>query len=142
MDCCFKTLARRRKIADGCMLLCCLALLLLPGCSGTSAVDIHGKVTFQGKPLESGVICFMPINGKGAAKTADIKNGQYAVNIPRGEMRVEISSVSVSGQKQVMVGGQLRAVDVKKEMIPEKYNQKSELRADITDGNKELDFNI
>ena len=123
--------------------LCCLAVPLLLGCSETSTVDIHGKVTFQGKPLESGVICFIPEGDKGKTKTADIKEGQYAVNLSRGQKRVEISSVRVVGQQQAMLGGQLRSVDVTKEMVPLQYNKKSKLRADIsTDGNEELDFNL
>ncbi len=141
MDCNRKPSAKRTARCFA--LLCCLAITLPLGCSKTSTLDIHGKVTFQGKPLESGVICFVPTDGKGKTITADIKDGQYALKLSLGQKRVEISSIGVVGQQQVMLGGQLQAVDVKKETIPVKYNQESTLRADIsTDGSEELDFNL
>ena len=138
MDCNYKS--STGHIASCLTVLCCFGLSFLSGCSETSTVDVKGKVAFQGKPIKSGVICFIPEGGKGDTITADIKEGQYAVKLSRGQKRVEISSIRVVGQKQVRLAGELQAADVKKEMIPVQYNQQSKLRADIC--NEELNFDL
>jgi hypothetical protein len=53
---------------------------LLFGCGGSKTVRVSGKVTFQGKPVPSGKIYFIPDGSKGATGPtgyADIKNGEY-----------------------------------------------------------------
>jgi hypothetical protein len=132
---------KRKCQLPACCLLCCCTVLL-SGCSRATAVKIGGKVTWQGKPVDQGVICFLPEDGQGGAVPADIKNGRYDLTVPFGPKRVEISSVKVTGQRKVMMGAQPMMMDVREELLPEQFNKKSTLRVDISanSGNKDVDF--
>lgn len=57
--------------------LLCLCLLLLAGCARQSTVT--GEVAYEGKPIEQGVITFLPADGKGSAASADIEAGRFTV---------------------------------------------------------------
>ena len=67
------TLMRRMAIA--------LAAVLwsIAGC-GSATVPLWGEVTFDGKPLESGTIEFIPVEGTpGPSTGGTITDGQYDV---------------------------------------------------------------
>jgi len=64
-------------------------LLVLAGCS--SQGTITGKVTYQGKPLASGTVTFVPEQG-GHAVSTDIHNGEYKVlKIAPGPAKIAVS---------------------------------------------------
>jgi hypothetical protein len=72
-----------------------LALLLaaLSGCR-QSTPSIHGKVTYEGAPIQRGQITFSPADGRGTAHSGPIQSGQYKVDdVPPGRKVVLISSV-------------------------------------------------
>jgi hypothetical protein len=65
------------------------------GCEGTSGTTVTGKVTYDGAPVESGAISFMPVDGQGAAAGATIVNGVYKVDgVPPGKKIVEVVSAA------------------------------------------------
>jgi hypothetical protein len=69
----------------------CLALLVA-GCSSRGTVS--GTVTYQGKPLPSGTVTFIP--ERGPAVTAVIDEGKYtAEKVAAGPAKVAVASVSV-----------------------------------------------
>lgn len=74
----------------------CLSLGIgLVGCEGTTGTTVTGKVTYDGAPVESGAISFMPVDGKGAAAGATIVNGTYTVEgVPPGKKIVEVVSAA------------------------------------------------
>jgi hypothetical protein len=124
---------------------CCLLPLSLLGCARKTdgAVDIHGKVSFQGKAIEKGTVSFVPEDGRSNAVVADIKNGQYSVRLGPGGKKVQISSMKKTGERQAMVAGESRKVNVTQETIPEKYNVNSTLRIEVpaTSG-KDFNFDL
>lgn len=64
-------------------------LLLLAGCGGSTAVT--GSVSYEGQPVESGSITFLPADGQGPSAGAAISGGQYRVDeITPGEKTVQI----------------------------------------------------
>ena len=70
--------------------------LLLAGCS--SYGTITGKVTYQGKPLPSGTVTFVPEQG-GQAVTSDIRDGEYKVTkISPGPAKIAVSTPSRPGE--------------------------------------------
>lgn len=80
-------------------LLFCTALLLTPvisGCSGNDGpqrVSVAGTVTFDGKPVNAGIIQFSPLDPSGRAAGAMIqKGGTFTLEeqIPPGRYRVVI----------------------------------------------------
>lgn len=65
--------------------LACLALL---GCGGEKLYRVSGKIRFNGNPVPSGKIYFMPDGSKGNTGPtgyADIKNGEYDTSAPGGQ---------------------------------------------------------
>jgi hypothetical protein len=124
--------------------LCCLIVLWLSGCEkNTTHVPISGKVALRNKPIEKGVISFNPEDGRTNATVADIQEGRYSVRLLPGPKRVQISAVKKVGERQAMVAGQSRTVDVTQETLPVQYNAESTLRIDVSaDTNKDFDFTL
>ncbi len=126
-----------------------LALLLfafaaLNGCWGAKSdprgerFAVRGEVLIDGKPLSEARIVFVPIDRHKSVKaTASINGGFYNIESANGplagKMRVEIQTdileleelEKIRGDDKTMVP-QLNKVD-----IPERYNVKSELTAEV-----------
>ena len=127
------------------LLLVCSAVLV-SGCSkGSSRLGIEGEVTFDGAPLPDGKINFMPMPGTSSPTAgATITNGEFKVNSAKGvrpgQFRVEIKAVRPTGKKSKDdLSGEM--VDQQAQYIPAKYNENSELVAEIkADENNRLKF--
>ena len=76
-------------------LLPSLVLLLVGGCGGSGLVDVRGKVTYDGQPVQRGTIAFFPSDGKGPTTAALITNGRYMLKVPLGRKRVKIEGGKV-----------------------------------------------
>src|SRR5438105_3342184 len=84
-----------RHILLGKILLLAGLLLLASGCGASgSKKAVSGKVTFDGKPLEAGMIVFTPTDPNvKAVGGAPIVNGTYS--IPGGEKGLEVGKYKV-----------------------------------------------
>jgi hypothetical protein len=72
-------------------------ILCVPALSGCrqSISSIHGKVTYEGAPIQRGQITFAPADRRGVARSGPIESGKYTVeNVPPGRKIVMISSIS------------------------------------------------
>ncbi len=111
------------------------SLLTLQGCGfDKSGCAPHGAITLDGNPLVDGSILFLPQgNTKSPSSGAAIVDGKYAVaankGLLAGSFRVEITSIRKTG-KQIVVHG-TEKVDEFENIIPARYNTKSELSANI-----------
>jgi hypothetical protein len=67
------------------------AITLLTGCGGESTTTVQGTITFNDQPVTTGLINFMPSQGKpfGGAIQSD---GTYSYDMPPGEYKVRIDS--------------------------------------------------
>jgi hypothetical protein len=119
-----------------------VALGLTSGCGGpqgTERVAVSGKVQFDGKPLSTGRITFIP-QGKGAAVSGQITDGAFTIAKEQGpapgKCRVEIMSSQETGKKGP-TGPEV------KQIIPARYNANSKLEAvlDAKDA-KPCEFNL
>lgn len=119
------------------------ALLLLVGCSGgdsqLSRVEVSGLVYVNDKPLKEGQITFKPVEGTpGPSVGGDIVDGNFTIPEAsgpcQGTHRVEIRAVRSTGRK--IAGGMdssaAESVDEVEQFIPQQYNTKSTLTADVT----------
>jgi hypothetical protein len=71
-------------------------ILVVPALSGCrqSVSTIHGKVTYEGAPIQKGEITFSPADRRGVARSGKIEAGNYVVeNVPPGKKTVEIIGV-------------------------------------------------
>lgn len=113
------------------------------GCGGPTAGRVAGTVTFAGRPVEQGAITFAPADGKGATAGGPIEGGKYDVDgVPPGAVKVTINGTKVVGQKKVYDTPDSPVRDVTAELLPAKYNQKSELALVVKPGPNEKDFTL
>ncbi|WDI39740.1 hypothetical protein [Bremerella sp. P1] len=121
-----------------CFLL--VGLLLSLGCTAQSnepqRLPVSGSVSLDGKPLDKGVIYFKTVS-KGSVDALDIVAGKFSGEVEPGERRVEISAFrTASGGTPGMDAGEVN-------YIPAKYNNKSTLKANVTQGQaNEFDFAV
>jgi hypothetical protein len=125
-------------------LLLCLPLLVLPGaagCSGSSSRGtVNGAVTLDGQPLKEGVVRFVPADGKSQTASAAVTDGKFAAAVPVGEMRVEFSAPRVVGRHKAYDTPDSPVVDDVAELIPARYNVKSELKITVKRGSQDETF--
>jgi hypothetical protein len=114
--------------------------LLTAGC-GPSTGTITGAVTVDGKPVEKGVISFIPADStKAQPITVDITAGKYSAQTQTGPKIVQISAPVVTGRRPEYNGPGAPLIDITEESIPAQYNSDSTLKLDITPGANTKDW--
>jgi hypothetical protein len=125
--------------------LMCAALAMLTlsivvvGCGqkGPQKYHVAGTVSLDKKALENGTLIFYPTTGGGDADVATIRKGEYACEVKPGPKRVEITAQRpMVPEKLGPMGGPNM-----EQYLPQKYNKKSELTAEIkASGTNKVDF--
>ena len=124
-----------------------LSVACFVGCKPSDGLnDVEGTVTLNGQPLASGHIDMGPMAGQsGTPVGADIVDGKFKMRASEGEMVVSIRS-----QQTVTITEEEQTADEKahgittrmKELLPEKYNNRSELKQTINKGNNTVSFDL
>lgn len=121
------------------MILACGLAFLLSGCG--AAVDgpdrsiVTGIVTYDGEPVETGQIWFLPAAGREAPQAgAAIVKGIYRVEnkggVPLGSCTVKITAERPEEGVKIVADGGPEDIPMQ-QYLPPKYNEKTELTADI-----------
>lgn len=119
------------------------ALLALSGCAdGPPMGEVSGKVTLDGKPVETGTMKFEHVDGKTQTTGGPIKDGVYTARVPVGPMKVSISAPKVVGQKPIYDTPNSPVMPITVEALPERYNEKTELRLDVKTGKNQQDYDL
>lgn len=119
---------------------------LLSGCgSEQKKYKVSGTVKYKGTPLASGSITFTPDGTGGALGGATIKGGAFempaASGLQAGKYKVSISQPDPKGAAKE--GDAPGASKDAKELIPEQYNVKTELTAEVkSSGPNEFPFDL
>ncbi|MEX0642580.1 MAG: hypothetical protein WD468_07755 [Pirellulales bacterium] len=139
------------RIAPGKLLFSGLLLTsvaLYSGCSpNSSRLGVEGNVTVDGNPLPLGKISFTPLPGTPSPTAgATITDGYFQVpadkGLRAGTFRVEIKAVRATG-KQMRDDLSGEVIERREQYIPARYNENSELTAEIKAGDSEpLEFAI
>lgn len=129
------------------------ALLLVPlatGCgSGKAGATVSGKVTYQGKPLSSGIVTFVPDSGP--AHHTEIKSdGSYRLaNVPVGPVRIGVQtksgqSGSPSKEPTGKEDGKMADTRWKESLIPTHYTDpnQSQLTYTVKKGKQQFDIDL
>lgn len=134
-------------------LLLIAVALAIAGCSRGNRLEtapVHGKVTYQAKPLPTGSVIFVPVTAGPTAEANLQPDGTYTLGtydendgVVPGEYKVMIIAMSESPTP-------LEAEDVKpgagpKSLIPSRYGdtEKSGLRATVkADADNEINFEL
>jgi hypothetical protein len=117
---------------------CCL---LLAGCGGSAElpkVEISGHVTYNGKPVQSGEITFLPMDGTKSPPTAAvITNGEYRTatrgNIAVGKYRVEIREFRESKNANTGIPEPAPAMIPREQLLPARFNVDSTMELVVGD---------
>jgi enterochelin esterase-like enzyme len=104
--------------------------------------EVIGSVTVDGKPLEIGIITFIPVDGQSPAVSAPIKDGMYQAKVPAGTARVEISAPKVVGKKKLNNDPKSPIQPIVEETLRAVYNTKSVLRCEVRPGANRLNFDL
>jgi hypothetical protein len=128
--------------------------LLATGC-GKERMPVEGTVTVNGQPLDVGGIDYISMEPDGSSFRCGgpIENGKYIIPADRGvypgRYRVEIKWMKPTGKKETVSEGPADDGKEKKwefverkQALPAKYNERSELTADITSSENVVDFNL
>lgn len=114
------------------------------GCSpGTGELTVTGTVTLDGAPLKSGQIRFVSADGQGPTAGAVIADGKYSTVLAPGEKLVEIRAAA-EGPARPMYGEAPAAPPPRGggELIPAKYNDATELKAQVDADHVEHNFEL
>jgi hypothetical protein len=127
-----------RAVATLCVVLCAV---MLAGCAKKpDRGTVTGSVTLDGQPLPSGVIHFVPADGKTATADSMITDGKFSASVPPGDKKVSISAPKVTGKKRMFDKPDSPEVDVVQELLPAKYNVQTQLTLTVNAGSQEKDF--
>jgi hypothetical protein len=104
-------------------------------------VEVHGTVTLDDKPLEEGLIAFVPAAGETAKAEAVIQNGAYSVRVAPGQKVVEIRGFKTTGHEHAVKGNPASPLlPIRQDIVPPKYNEQSELNREINSNSSIEDF--
>lgn len=136
-------------------LVCALLLAIgLLGCGGEPPYKgdkryaVQGTVTFNGEPVNNGTIAFVGESGDPAKQFTGqgiILDGKYSIEEGKGpnagkyHVVIRWSKPTGKTRKDPDTG---EMVDVVKEVIPKKYNEVTELRADVSAASTTFDFKL
>jgi hypothetical protein len=112
-----------------------LLLGLLSGCgsSGPELGIVSGTVTLDGQPLDGATVIFQPEVGKASFGRTD-ELGRYELRYLKDTM----GAVVGPHQIEIRLAGDSTPV----EPLPARYNDQSELTADVVKGDNPLDFKL
>jgi hypothetical protein len=119
-----------------------LALFISAGC-GSREGNVSGEVTLNGQPLKEGLIRFVPVDGNTPSADARIENGKFSANVPAGEKRIEITAPNIVGDgKMIYETPATKEAASAADLIPERFNVKSELTWKVESGKQHKQFNL
>ncbi|NLS96945.1 MAG: hypothetical protein GXX96_32815 [Planctomycetaceae bacterium] len=99
-------------------------------------------MTFDGQPVEEGRILFRAVEGDQRAFSGAIQNGRYELESLPGKMTVEITASRIIPGK-FDESNPDEKVPMGEMYIPERYNSKTELTAEVPAGGaKDVNFTL
>jgi hypothetical protein len=132
-----------RRIAAAGLVLC---LVIATGCSSEAKrYRVFGKVTYKGEPVKAGSISFGSDDPKASSASGAITDGKYdiasASGLTPGKYKVIVTYPDPKAPKprEDQMPGDVVAA---RELLPEKYNAKTELSADIKAQDNEVNYEL
>ncbi len=122
-----------------------LALPTMTGC-GSEGLSVKGRVTYDGKPVDRGLITFVPAAKGSLAVDAEIVDGGYEVlsdsALLPGAYKVWIDAERPTGRRYPADEGSSEMVEEVVNYIPEQYNTATTLEVDLQADRSDLDFSL
>lgn len=110
----------------GGVLLSIMSIASLTGCSPSDGmVEVSGTVTWNGQPIETGFVSFVPDPGK-SPQAGKIVNGQFRFRAYPGQNTIRILAEKKGEFNQAMNQYNYH------QFLPPKYNEESELSEEVS----------
>jgi hypothetical protein len=135
------TLARRLSVVPvvAAWSLIVVGIVSLPGCGGSRGPQVgkvQGVVTLDGKPLPKAQVEFLPQSGRPSmAETGE--DGSYRLQYTVDQEGALVGPHTV--KIHTAIPGR---VGYDKELVPDRYHAKTELKAEVKSGSNKLDFDL
>lgn len=136
------------KVAIPSMLACfCSLVLLQAGCSQQpqdmpETAPVTGIVMLDGKPLPYATVVFQPEAGRGSNALTDA-DGKYELRYNQDTMGAKVGPhkvhITTFREFDHETDPNLKAT---KELVPAKYNTKSELTVTVKEGDNQIPFDL
>ena len=139
-----------------CVLFVLVGLVMLVGCGPDrpATTKVSGRVTYQGKPVVTGQIMFIPAHGRPAIASIG-EDGSYTLTTFDKGDGAAIGKYSVTINATRTIGGPT-ATSLEEEgrmpsepprverLVPEKYSQRqtSPLKAEVKEGDNVINFDL
>lgn len=120
-----------------------LLLTMLAGCGGSGKTlhKISGEVTFDGEPVESGSMQFIPESG--TPEGCNINDGKYTAKVSPGKTKVKIYASKPHPTKKTPNADPSKPdLPLMVEYIPRKYNENTELSITVEKDGETHDFRL
>jgi hypothetical protein len=115
------------------LILCC------SGC-GENLATVEGNVTFNGQPVNRGVISLEPVDGKGPTAGGNVEDGEFLIeDVVPGEKIVRINAVYSKGMEKQDDGSEVEIVD---DLLPKEWGQESKEKLIVEAPSTKKDFRI
>lgn len=118
------------------------------GLRGAGGCAVGGRITVNGDPLPEGLIMFVPQTPSPEHRTVSalISNGEFFVSADKslapGSYRVVVTAEKKTGRKKPAGEGLSGVVDEYQQYIPERYNARTTLSAEISGDTEDLVFTL
>lgn len=123
-----------------------LLIGILPlGCGQSSEATVQGMVTFEGKPLSSGMVTFHPAGGVGAQSFSPIQaNGNYDIHTGKHHGLVAGPYIVTVVAREPITPELAASMGMPKAITPARYSDPatSDLRCTVNPGSNRLDFGL
>jgi hypothetical protein len=134
------------------------SISLFVGCgkSGHERATVYGRVLFDGKPMPTGTVRFVPTGDtKTPPAAAQIVDGAYRVEtrggVPVGKHKIEIeafrpisaqSAAAAEMERMKAAHPHLDFPPTREQYVPARYNEQTELTIEIPPGSGTVEHNI
>jgi hypothetical protein len=123
--------------------------LVFLGCSDATGgrYEVSGSVTFNGQPLDQGVVMFVGVDQDKTQASAMVTNGKYQIpkaqGLVPGKYRVAISAPDGKSPTDRDAAPGPTGNFTSKDRIPPKYNTESTLEVEVKSGaENKFDFTV
>ena len=123
-----------------------LLLLVMLGCGGTDRQALRGTITLDGKPLPLGTITLKPQQGtRSPTASSEVSDGKFFIpaknGLHVGQFHVEVLAMRVKNGDTYDPSKAYEYNQIE-QYLPQRYNYRSELLAEIKKGKNSLDFEL
>jgi hypothetical protein len=119
------------------------ATIVLAGCGAKDQkAVVNGTVTLDGVPLDSAEMRFASVGGQTPTAGATVASGKFVAELVPGSYVVEINAAKIVGKKKAYESPDSPTVNIVQELLPPRYNSKSELRLEVGPGEQEKTFEL